>query len=236
MRGEQRLLELQDTDTAILRLEHRREQLESGEHVRAAAQEADAAEARLGELRMAIDAEQVEQRRLEGEIEQIRSKLSAEETRMYDGSIVNQKELQALQHEITGAKQRQAGLEDQVLGRMEAIEKLNDQLTEAERASSEARSRAEQTVESAAQELAATATELEALAVTRGQIVPEIDEELLELYDDLRASKKGIGAAALVDGACQGCHQTLSAVQVDKLKKTDGIKRCEQCRRILVVP
>ncbi|MEX2274475.1 MAG: C4-type zinc ribbon domain-containing protein [Actinomycetota bacterium] len=236
MRGEQRLLELQSTDTAMLRLEHRRDLLESGEHVREAAQQADAAEARLGELRMAIDTEQVEQRRLEGEIEQIGSKLSAEERRMYDGSIVNTKELQALQHEIAGAKQRQAGLEDQVLGRMETVEKLNAQVADAERASAEAREAAERAVESAAHELTSIATELDTLAATRAQIAPDIDEELLELYDDLRASKKGIGAAALVDGACQGCHQTLSAVQVDKLKKTDGIKRCEQCRRILVVP
>jgi uncharacterized protein len=91
-------------------------------------------------------------------------------------------------------------------------------------------------VDSTQTELVATATELETLQAKREQIVPEIDEELLELYEDLRASKKGIGAAALVDGACQGCHQALSAVQLDKLKKTDGIKRCEQCRRILVIP
>jgi predicted nucleic acid-binding Zn-ribbon protein len=38
----------------------------------------------------------------------------------------------------------------------------------------------------------------------------------------------------LVDGVCQGCHEQLSAMQLDKLKKTDGVRRCEHCRRILV--
>ena len=56
----------------------------------------------------------------------------------------------------------------------------------------------------------------------------------LELYEDLRRQKKGIGAAALVDGVCQGCHEQLSAVQLDKLKRIDGVRRCEHCRRILV--
>ena len=40
--------------------------------------------------------------------------------------------------------------------------------------------------------------------------------------------------AALVDGICQGCHEQLSAMELDKLKHTDGVKRCEHCRRILI--
>jgi hypothetical protein len=103
-------------------------------------------------------------------------------------------------------------------------------------AAAEARKRWEETVGASADELADIAKHLEATATERGAIASQLDPELLDLYDDLRASKKGIGAAALVDGACQGCHQTLSAVQVDRLKKTEGIKRCEHCRRILVVP
>jgi predicted nucleic acid-binding Zn-ribbon protein len=60
------------------------------------------------------------------------------------------------------------------------------------------------------------------------------DPGLLELYEDLRRQKKGIGAAALVDGVCQGCHQQLSAVDLDRLRRADGIRRCVHCRRILV--
>ena len=69
----------------------------------------------------------------------------------------------------------------------------------------------------------------------RAEVASAIDEELLELYEDLRRVKKGVGAAALVDGVCQACHEQLSAVELDKLKRSDGIRRCEHCRRILVV-
>jgi predicted nucleic acid-binding Zn-ribbon protein len=34
---------------------------------------------------------------------------------------------------------------------------------------------------------------------------------------------------------CQGCHEQLSSVYRDKLKRTEGPKRCEHCRRILVI-
>jgi predicted nucleic acid-binding Zn-ribbon protein len=57
---------------------------------------------------------------------------------------------------------------------------------------------------------------------------------LFELYEDLRRTKKGVGAAAMVDGVCQGCHEQLSSVELDKLKRSTGVKRCEHCRRILV--
>ena len=57
----------------------------------------------------------------------------------------------------------------------------------------------------------------------------------LELYEDIRRQKKGIGAVALADGICQGCHEKLSSVEMDRLKRSDGVKRCEHCRRILVL-
>jgi len=37
-----------------------------------------------------------------------------------------------------------------------------------------------------------------------------------------------------VDGVCQACHEQLSAVELDRLKRMDGVKRCEYCRRIVV--
>jgi predicted nucleic acid-binding Zn-ribbon protein len=61
-----------------------------------------------------------------------------------------------------------------------------------------------------------------------------VDPELLELYEELRPQKKGIAAVALVDGVCQGCHEQLSSVEIDRLKRTEDTKRCEHCRRILV--
>jgi predicted nucleic acid-binding Zn-ribbon protein len=69
----------------------------------------------------------------------------------------------------------------------------------------------------------------------RRALAPAVDDELLELYEDLRSSKKGVGAARLVDGVCQGCHQKLSAVELDHIKRSEGVRRCEYCRRILVI-
>ena len=87
----------------------------------------------------------------------------------------------------------------------------------------------------AAVELRQVETDLDIRSGERAQLVPRIDPEVLALYDELRGAKKGVGAAALVDGVCQGCHESLSAVELDHVKHADGVRRCEHCRRILVL-
>jgi predicted nucleic acid-binding Zn-ribbon protein len=234
MRGMDRILELQELDSAIDRLEHRREQLEAGGELAAARSELELAESQLGELRLASDATDAASRRLEGEIESIGAKLTAEEKRMYDGTIVNTKELEALQHEISSLKERRSRAEDELLEHMERREELDGRAAEASKAVDGARTRAEDMGGDALRELDRIAADLEAGRAERAALAEAFDEDLLELYDDLRRQKHGVGAAAIVDGVCQACHEKLSAVELDKLKHTEGVKRCEYCRRIVV--
>ena len=234
MRGMDRLLDLQAIDTAVDRLEQRRGQLEAGEELSAARKEMEEAEARLGEIRLASDAVTSESRRLEHEIESMNLKLAAEEKRMYDGSIANAKELEALQHEITALKERRSRAEDDLLEQMVRREDLDVRAAAADTEVGEARSRVDALGGDSVRELEGIETDLTARREERAAIVPEVDEELLELYDDLRRQKHGVGVAAIVDGVCQACHEKLSAVELDRLKRTDGVKRCEYCRRIVL--
>jgi predicted nucleic acid-binding Zn-ribbon protein len=234
MRGLDRILGLQELDTAIARMDHRREQLEAGEELSALRKEMEEADARLGEIRLASDAVAAESRRLEHEIESMNAKLDAEQKRMYDGSIANPKELEALQHEIASLTQRRTRAEDDLLEQMVRKDDLDARGTEADRDATAARARVEEVGGDAVKELDQVVADLAARRAERDALVREFDEELLDLYDELRESKHGVGAAAIVDGVCQACHEKLSAVELDRLKRTEGVKRCEYCRRIVV--
>ncbi|MEX2421694.1 MAG: C4-type zinc ribbon domain-containing protein [Actinomycetota bacterium] len=229
-----RILELQELDTAIDRLEQRRGQLEAGEELSAARKEMEEAEARLGEIRLAIDAVASESRRLEHEIESMNAKLVAEEKRMYDGSIANPKELEALQHEIASLKDRRSRSEDALLEQMQRAEDLDGRTGGADEDVVAARARVEALGGDAIRELDEIEAELQAKRSARQALATGFDEDLLELYEDQRRQKHGVGAAAIVDGVCQACHEQLSAVELDRLKRMDGVKRCEYCRRIVV--
>jgi uncharacterized protein len=228
------LLALQEIDTAIDRLTARKQALESGGELAAARAEADAAERALGELGLQLDVVGRDQARLEHEIESLTQKAAAEDKRLYDGSVVNAKELGSIQHEIENLKRRRSDREDEMLGLMEVREELERRASEAQSTSDGLRARVEEVGGAGLEELRDIDIELKAKIAERQLAVPEIDPDVLELYEDLRKQKKGIGAAALVDGVCQGCHEQLSAMELDKLKRAEGVKRCEYCRRILV--
>ncbi len=235
MQGDEELLEVQAIDTAVDRLRARRHQLESGAEAAAARSQADAAENVLGELGLRIDALSREQQRIEHEVDTLTQKAAAEERRLYDGSIANTKELESLQREIENLKRRRADREDELLGMMEEREGLEANAAVARAESDRLRALAEGVATSGDVELEAIGTELATLESRREPLAAAIDPELLELYDDLRGQKRGVGVAALVDGVCQGCHEKLSAMEMDRIKHTDGVRRCEHCRRIVVL-
>jgi uncharacterized protein len=229
-----RLLELQATDSAIDRASARLRELESGSLLGAARAAADEAEAALGEIRLSIDALAREQQRLEHEIDSLSQKAAAEERRLYDGSIANAKELESLQHEIENLRRRRSGREDELLEILERREELEGTAKEREETATALRSTTDEVGNDVGRELGSVTEELHTRSSDRAALLSDIDPELVQLYDDVRAQKKGVGAAALVDGVCQGCHEKLSAMERDKLKRAEGVTRCEYCRRILI--
>lgn len=229
-----RLLDLQAEDSAIKRLQEQRESLP--EAARLSGLKDQLAEL-VSDIEIAAkhDAEAArQQHRLEGEIELIDQKMTKEEQRMLSGNVSNPKELAALQAEVESLKRRKSGLEDQLIDAMEQKEHTGETL---ERLESEAR-----TISAEASEMDGTVSglmadidaELATHTGERGRVAPDIPEDLMKLYDRLRASKSGVGAAALQQGTCQGCHTKIPQKELERIRAEGGLQRCENCRRILV--
>jgi hypothetical protein len=231
----QALLDLQALDLTIDRLGVRRRALEAGDEVAAARAAADETERVLGELGLSIDELDRDATKLEHEVDSLTRKAAAERARMSDGSVANARELEAIGREIANLDQRRSDREDELLVIMERRETVERDAAVARTRTEELRAAAAEAAGAAGAELTAVVAELETRATERASLAAGIDPELLELYEDLRGSKRGVGAAALVDGVCQGCHETLSSVELDRIKRADGIRRCEHCRRILVL-
>jgi predicted nucleic acid-binding Zn-ribbon protein len=234
-RGYDRLLELQELDLSIDRLEHRRHELEAGTDIQAARAQADAAGERVGELRLALDSVRREETRLESEISSLDLRIRAEQGRLYDGSVANPRELQSIEAEVNNLRARKTRLEDEELDQMERREELESRLPTLEAELKEARDRLAEVETSSERELGEIGTSLEQRRAERHRLAGELDEDLLDLYESLRAQKRGVGAAALSDGVCQGCHEKLSPLALDRIRRSDDIPRCENCRRILVL-
>jgi uncharacterized protein len=229
------LLDLQELDHTIDRLRARATTLSSGAALDAARREADETEAALGELRLQLDALDRDGAKIEHEIDSMTQKADAEQRRMSSGSVANARELDAIGHEIENLKRRISDREDEMLAIMERREGIESAAKAADAVASERRARVEQVRGSSDEELATVTADLRARESERGNVAARVDPDALELYEELRPQKKGVGAAALVGAVCQGCHEQLSAVELDKVRHTDDIPRCEYCRRILVL-
>ena len=229
------LLELQRHDSAIARLTQQKATLPEAlrlAEVNAQLEELDA------DLEIAHkQAEEIgrEQDRLEGEIQLLEQKTAREEQRLFSGGVSNPKELSSLQAEVAMLKKKRSGLEDGLLDVMVQKEDAvaTEQRLEAQR--SEAAAEAETLGGKVAELHAHLDAELGEHTQGREALLPAIPQDLLALYDQLRASKGGVGAAALKGGTCEGCHTQLPAREVEHLKAEGGLQRCDNCRRILVI-
>ena len=229
------LLDLQELDLTIDRLRARAKALSSGAELEAARREADRAESALGELRLQLDALDRDGAKVEHDIDSLTQKAEAEQRRMSSGSVANARELDAIGREIENLRRRVSDREDELLAIMERREGLSTAEKEAGLLSDQRRASVEAVQGASEEELATVTADLAAREAGRAEVAARVDPETLELYEELRPQKKGVGAAALVDGVCQGCHEQLSAVELDKVRHTDDIPRCEYCRRILVL-
>lgn len=231
------LLELQAHDSAVDRLNHRRESLP--EHARLAelAVNLGAIDQLTAERQGELATLSREQARLEDEVEMVRRKALSEEARAISGRVTSPKELTAIQEEVAALQRRQSALEDDLLERMERRETLDAELAELAGRREGLSSEQAEVVKARDAALAEIDRELEAQRAARAALAPRIDPQLLTLYEQLRARLGGVGAAALVGNTCQGCRVSFSRVELDALRAlpAERIKRCENCRRILVI-
>jgi predicted nucleic acid-binding Zn-ribbon protein len=236
--AEQRaLLELQAHDSAIDRLVHRRGSLPEDARLAELGQALAAVDQLTAEREGTLATVRREQTRFEDEIEMVTRKARSEDQRAVSGRVTSPKELTAIQEEVAALKRRQGDLEDQLLERMEQRETMEAEVSElAGRREAIVAEQAEVTKARDAA-LVEIDRELEAERAAREAVAPSVGEELRALYDQIRARQGGVGAAALVGNTCQGCRVSISPVELAAVRRQppEEVKRCENCRRILVV-
>ena len=229
------LLAVQEHDTAIDQLVHRREHLPSRAEVEGVMAELGALEASAAEVEASRHTLGREQQRLEDEITTLNERANHHDKTLYSGTIGNPRELQSLQDEIASLKRRISQLEDQELEVMEQIEPLDGQLAGLAASRAVLDERGGGLRAQIAEEEVSIAADLERVRNERDELAGNVDDELLGEYEELRKRLGGIAIARLVGGSCGGCHLGLSAVDVDRIKKLppEAPAHCEECGRLL---
>lgn len=230
------MLDLQAIDQTLAHLEHRRRTLPEIAELSDLAEKQQAVRSDLVSAQTEAGDIAREQDKLESDIDQVRQRMSRDQQRLDSGAITSAKDLENLQHEVGSLAKRQRDLEDielEVMERLEVAEKRTAALAaEQERLAVSVDDAERRRIEA----LQAIDKDVEFARRQRETVIPEISEELLTFYEQLRAKFDGIGAVAIKQRRCDGCRLDLSATDVERIRETaeDEVIRCEECRRIQV--
>jgi uncharacterized protein len=231
-----RLLDLQALDLKLDQLAHRRRTLpEIGQLETMAVEHSQLRDAEVATRTEVADLEQA-QKRADVDVEQVRQRKDRDQQRLDAGQVSAAKELERLQSEIVSLTRRQGDLEEVELEIMEKLEDAQQRLASLT-AKREAIGReahgVQQARDTAWSEIDA---DTEATQGERDQLAAGIPVDLLTLYEKIRGSNAGIGAAALRKRRCEGCRLELDPMSLVQIKSAapDAVIRCEECRRILV--
>jgi|LauGreDrversion4_2_1035121.scaffolds.fasta_scaffold380166_2 predicted nucleic acid-binding Zn-ribbon protein len=224
-----RLHKLHELDRAILQIRKRAAAMEEGVKLKALA---DQARAEFDAANGNYHTKHAEQRDLELANQQITDKVKSIEKQLFGGSIVNPKEIDALEHQKAGLIAAQAGNDEKILGYWDEVPKLKD-LAES------AKSRAEVAIKkfsdwkaNAAVQKVELERRFKELSAQRPALAKTIGPALIGRYDAIRA-KSQVGMADVThEKTCEECGSAIPEMVMVQLID-DKVVVCEGCTRIL---
>jgi uncharacterized protein len=231
-----RLLDLQDLDSRADQLRHQRRTLPELARIEELNAVRTRVEGQVRDARIEVDDLAADQAKVDSDVEQVKARRERDQKRIDEGLISNPKDLQRMQQELVSLERRITSLEDDEIEVMERLEEaqgtldtLTTQLTDTDAELADVTSARDK-------KLAEIDDALSRLEQERGPVVAEVPADLLSLYDRLRASKAGVGAALLRARRCEGCMLDLDNAELATIRQAapDDVIRCEECSRILV--
>jgi len=229
------LMQLQKLDTEIHQLNFKLKSLPEHEQITAIHSRLEHAAVELKVVETELEDVTIDLRRSEVDVEAVTMRMEKDEKRLNAG-LGTPKELEQTQHELATLAKRKAELEDgelEIMMRHEGVKKRVDELKSDEEGLKKLELELNIRIENATTELNVLIAKA---AEDRMKLAPQIDKALLDIYEKVRESQGGVGAAFLIGNKCDGCHLQINAVELERIKTLadDDVLRCEECRRILV--
>lgn len=176
----------------------------------------DATEAKVAELKAELD-EAVKMR---------------EEGEKGVANSTTHREYEALEKQITEAKDKEDSVRRDLQKEEKELAGLNEKLKNSEELIAFQKNEYESSKQSIDNERAGYKAELDALSAEEAKIAPNLDQEIVfKLQRIIQRNREGI--VAVRNGVCTGCHMILPANFANEVREGENIKFCPYCSRIL---
>ena len=142
-------------------------------------------------------------------------------------------EFAAMEHSITNYQDEISKLEDSQLELMEKGEELNNSLEEANDIYAKEQKVVDAELAIIKERKIQFSKKIEELKSDREKIASSIDNDLLDQYNRIFKSKKGVAVSELVNDICSGCHMKVTPTTAGMVRAEKVVSTCDQCGRIL---
>ncbi len=231
---QRRLVDVARIDRAVAAAEHRRRTLPELAAIAAGAVDADRLRGALVLKQAEIGDLDRESRKLDNEIEQVRTRAKRDTDRLASGGAPA-KDLESLQHELTSLARRQSTLEDEALELMERREVADAELARTERELAAVRAEVTAAERRRDDAFADIDDEIARAAAQRAELTDGMPADLIRLYEQIRA--RGRTAAGALNGSrCEACRMDLDRSALTQIwaAGVDEVVRCTECGAILI--
>lgn len=230
------LLGLQEIDTTLDQLRHRRETLPERAELQTAQDTVASTEAIVAATFAELSGIRSAERVAEDEASSVEQKAVEAERMLYGGTVTAAKELEAYQADLASLKGRQTDLEDAAIELLEKSEPLEIALAQQRLALDDANTAVVDTTGRLTDAETAVDEQIREVSSGRSAFLEGLEPDVVEQYVALRRSLGGVGAARLAKSRCEGCHLEIPSAQLDAIRRApaDEIVNCPECGRILV--
>ncbi|MGI8820691.1 MAG: zinc ribbon domain-containing protein [Chthoniobacterales bacterium] len=142
-------------------------------------------------------------------------------------------EFRAMANEIERYATEIRAIEDHELELMEQADQLKATVMEEETRTTSARESVARQLQDLEGKGGALQERLQELQNERAEIASRVDEDVLDRYQRLFASKRDAAVVGLEHEVCTGCHMKITPQTSHRVKSGKEIVSCEQCGRIL---
>jgi len=174
----------------------------------------------------AVARRELERTLAEGEV-QIRNK------RMRLSLIKNERELQALGHEVEVLKESNQRIEAELLARMDGSEQTATRLKELSQALENDRIELRNAEKEVAGQIEEMRARIAARRREREELASQIDANLRQRYEMIFDRRGGAAVVPVKSGTCQGCRMRIPPQLFNLIQRYDAIHFCPNCQRIL---
>ena len=170
-------------------------------------------------------------------VEHLKAQLAEAEASRESGekgmdSITTHREYEALDKQITEAKEREDAIRRELTREEKSLAELNEILRADEAMISAQEGDLNDSKTSLATEIDGYKGMLESLSQQESEITPGIDQEIVYKFQRIiRRNSEGI--VAVRNGVCTGCHMILPAQFANEVRDGEKILFCPYCSRIL---